>query len=378
MGSRDGDEGGDNPDGGTRVVRLRRQIGLELFRAYRHNNAKLHPLRSLFWECTLRCNMHCRHCGSDCKVSSTIPDMQAADFLRAVDRLALYVDPHTTFVIFTGGEPLLRSDVATVGLELYHRGFPWGVVTNGLLLTEERLEELRRAGIHSVAVSLDGLMEDHNWVRQHKESFSGAERAIRLLSECDDVLWDVVTCVNPRNYATLPKIKDCLVAMGVRRWRIFTIFPMGRAASDPELQLTDAQFRDTLNFIKDCRVAHESTPTQQPLSVSYACEGFLGDYERRVRDQFFYCRAGVEVMSILCDGGISGCTSIRGNFVQGNIYDDDIWDVWQNRFQKFRCREWTRKGACKSCKVWRYCEGSGMHLYDNEENLLTCHYRRCR
>ena len=355
---------------------LRNRIGLELFRAYRHNNARLHPLRSLFWECTLRCNMHCRHCGSDCKVSSSVPDMPAADFLRAVDQLAPHVDPHETFVIFTGGEPLLRDDIAAVGLELYRRGFPWGMVTNGYLLTAERLDELQRAGIHSMSVSLDGLADDHNWVRRHPDGYAGAERAIRLLADSDELLWDVVTCVNPRNYASLPQLRDRLLELGVQRWRIFTIFPMGRAAHDPELQLTDAQFRGTLDFIKSCRNNSQFSTLNSQLQVSYACEGFLGDYERQVRDQFFYCRAGVEVMSVLCDGSISGCTSIRSNFTQGNIYRDDIWEVWQQRFQKMRDRSWTRKGACAHCKVWRYCEGSGLHLYDDNEQLLCCHYRR--
>ena len=355
---------------------LRNRIGLELFRAYRHNNARLHPLRSLFWECTLRCNMHCRHCGSDCKVSSTVPDMPAEDFLRAVDRLAPHVDPHTTFIIFTGGEPLLRDDIADVGLDLYRREFPWGMVTNGLLLDEQRLDQLQRAGIHSVSVSLDGLADDHNWVRRHPDSFAGAERAIRLLAGSDDVLWDVVTCVNPRNYGSLPQLRDRLVELGVRRWRIFTIFPMGRAAHDPELQLTDAQFRGTLDFIKSCRNNSQFSTLNSQLQVSYACEGFLGDYERQVRNQFFYCRAGVEVMSVLCNGDISGCTSIRSNFSQGNIYRDDIWEVWQQRFQKMRDRSWTRKGECAHCKVYRYCEGSGLHLYDDNEQLLCCHYNR--
>lgn len=352
---------------------LRQQIGLELFRLYRHNNARLHPLRSLFWECTLRCNMNCRHCGSDCKVSSSVPDMPAEDFLQAVDRLAPHVDPHTTFVIFTGGEPLLRPDVAEVGLALYRRGFPWGMVTNGYLLTAERLDELLRAGIHSMTVSVDGLADDHNWERRHPDAFAGAERAVRLLADCKEVLWDVVTCVNPRNYATLPQLRDRLVEMGVRRWRIFTIFPMGRAAHDPELQLTDEQFRGTLDFVRQCR-----DNTHAPLQVSYACEGFLGAYERQVRDQFFYCRAGVEVMSVLCDGSISGCTSIRSNFTQGNIYRDDIWEVWQNRFQVMRDRSWTHQGACANCKVYRYCEGNGLHLYDERQQLLCCHYQRLK
>jgi radical SAM protein with 4Fe4S-binding SPASM domain len=50
--------------------------------------------------------------------------------------------------------------------------------------------------------------------------------------------------------------------------------------------------------------------------------------------------------------------------------------VWQNRFEKFRNRAWAKKGKCADCKMWQYCEGNGMHLYDDDENLLLCHYQR--
>ena len=66
---------------------LRQCVGLELQRGLRKNRERLHPLRSLFWECTLRCNMHCRHCGSDCRVQPEVPDMPAEDFLKAIDKL---------------------------------------------------------------------------------------------------------------------------------------------------------------------------------------------------------------------------------------------------------------------------------------------------
>ena len=46
---------------------LRKRLGLEINRKLTDNLIKEHPLRQLFWECTLRCNLHCRHCGSDCK-----------------------------------------------------------------------------------------------------------------------------------------------------------------------------------------------------------------------------------------------------------------------------------------------------------------------
>ena len=153
---------------------------------------------------------------------------------------------------------------------------------------------------------------------------------------------------------------------------------MGRAADNPELQLSDEQFRGLFEFIKKTRA-------EGRIQASYGCEGFLGAYEGEVRDYYFHCRAGVEVASVLCDGSISGCTSIRSNFHQGNIYKDNLWDVWQNRFQRYRDRSWTRKRKtengerkteCGECDLWKFCKGSGMHLYDDNEQLLFCHYHR--
>lgn len=348
---------------------FKQRVGLELQRKLRKNRERLHPLRSLFWECTLRCNMHCRHCGSDCKVQPDVPDMPAEDFLKAIDSLTPHVDPHKTFIIITGGEALLRNDLEEVGLALYRRGYPWGVVTNGYLLDAKRLESLMAAGMHSVTVSLDGLEGDHNWLRQHDGSFGKATEAIRLLAAQNDVLWDVVTCVNPHNIGRLAEFRAYLMGLGVRSWRLFSIFPMGRASKNTDLQLTDEQFQCLLNFI-------EEEGTKRVMDISFACEGFLGRYEGKVRDHFFYCRSGVEVASIRCNGAISGCTSVRSNMDQGSIYTDDLWDVWQNRFQNMRDRSWAHKGQCKSCKVWRYCEGNGLHLYDDKGELLTCHYHR--
>ena len=341
----------------------------EIWRQYRHNQAQLHPLRTLFWECTLRCNMHCRHCGSDCKVSTTTPDMPAADFFKAIDDITPHVNPNEVFVIFTGGEALLRPDIEDCGLELYRRGFPWGIVSNGYLLDQRRLDSLLDSGMHSIAISLDGLESEHNWMRQTPDSYARASRAISLLAKENGLLWDVVTCVNPRNYAQLDQIKERLIDLGCRRWRLFAIFPMGRAAKDPELQLSREQFTGLLDFARRTR-------EEGRIVCNYACEGYLGPYERKVRDQYYFCRAGIEVASILCDGSISGCTSIRSNLHQGNIYHDSLWEVWNNRFQPYRDRSWARKGQCASCKQWRYCEGNGLHLYDDDRNLLSCSLRR--
>lgn len=349
---------------------LKQRVGLELERRLRQNLKQLHPLRLLFWECTLRCNLQCRHCGSDCKMEGFMPDMPAEDFLRVIDEeVTPHVNPHEVMVILSGGEPLMRDDIEDVGRALYRREYPWGMVTNGMLFTEERFRKLYAAGLRSVAVSLDGNEEDHNWMRGHVSSFKNAMRAIRLLASQERVVWDVVTCVNNRNVQYLTQLKDMLYEAGVRQWRLFTIFPAGRASQHPDLQLPGEKLREVLDFIIACR-------KEGKIHASFACEGFLGAYEGKVRDHLYQCAAGISVASVLIDGSISACTSIRGKYYQGNIYKDRFWDVWEHGFQDYRNRDWMRKGDCADCKMFRYCEGGGMHLRDEEGNLMLCHLKK--
>lgn len=85
------------------------------------------------------------------------------------------------------------------------------MVTNGLALTPERFESLRKAGLHSITVSMDGLEENHNWMRRHPQSFQMVDQAIDLFVKNPQIASDVVTCVNQRNYDQLPAIRDYLI-----------------------------------------------------------------------------------------------------------------------------------------------------------------------
>ncbi len=350
-------------------MNLRKRLGLELARQLNNSLKHEHPLRQLFWESTLRCNVSCRHCGSDCRASAVTPDMPRDDFFGVLDGIARRLDPHKVFVIVSGGEPLMRDDLELCGRGIYKRGFPWGMVTNGLALTPERFSRLRAAGLCSVTVSLDGLEQSHNWLRRHPQSFCMASRALDVLVADGDVTFDVVTCVHQKNFSQLAALRDFLIEKGVRQWRLFPIFPVGRAASDPLLQMSSEQFRELLRFIRQTR-------KEGRIHVNYSCEGFVGDYEGEVRDWMFRCAAGVTVGSVLIDGSIGACTSIRSHYVQGNIYEDDFLDVWENRYQPFRDRSWMKKDECEKCKYWRYCEGNGMHLRTDDGRLLVCHLKR--
>ena len=344
---------------------LRRRIALNLVSHLHDEAIQKHELRQLFWECTLRCNMNCRHCGSDCKNESAIADMPIEIFCKALDSVAREYNPGQVMINVTGGEPLVRKDLEECGRVIEKRGFPWGMVTNGLLLTPDRYKTLLSSGLKAMSISLDGVGDAHDWMRGRTGSYVKALEAIRMVVQSGEVEFDVVTCVNKRSLQQLPELKRTLISLGVKAWRMFTVFPVGRAAREPELFLSGEELRALMDFIK-------STRKEGLIKASFACEGFLGNYEGSVRDQFFFCSAGVFVGSVLADGSISACPSIRSNYSQGNVYEDDFLEIWNHRFQKFRNHTWMKTGICSTCKYWKYCRGNGMHLRDDDGNLIQC------
>lgn len=152
-----------------------------------------------------------------------------------LDTIAAKTEPHEVFVVVSGGEPLMRADLEECGKGIYVRGFPWGMVTNGFALTPARYSRLLQSGLHSMTISLDGLQENHNWMRGRESSFGKASRAIKMVVDSDAVAFDVVTCVNRRNLSELPAIKELLIAPGLKECRLFSIFPQGRAEPSPQI-----------------------------------------------------------------------------------------------------------------------------------------------
>ena len=96
-------------------------LRLSAFRHYRKTVTEEHRLTYLFWECTLRCNLNCRHCGSDCLKNSSIKDMPLADFVKVLDDIKAEGSSPKMTVCITGGEPLLRNDLEEAGVEIRKR-----------------------------------------------------------------------------------------------------------------------------------------------------------------------------------------------------------------------------------------------------------------
>jgi len=329
---------------------------------------KQHDLLYLFWECTTRCNLSCLHCGSDCKQDSSLPDMPAQDFLKALDTIK---NPSKNFiVVFTGGEPLLRKDIDYVGREIRKRGMRWSMVSNGMLYTKERQQKLLQAGMGALTISLDGLEDSHNWMRNVANSYTQVANAISIAASCSRLNFDVVSCVTQKNLNQLEEMYCLLLQKGVKAWRLFNIVPIGRAKNYKELFLDKQQFTQLMDFISLKR-------KDGFMDIKFSCEGYVGQYEYKVRESAYFCRAGINIASVLIDGSISACPNCDRSFSQGNIYTDNLADVWDNKYEVFRDRTWVNNTSCSQCSELKNCQGNGMHnWHGDKQQPLVCHYKK--
>ena len=349
---------------------------LEAFIADKDRARAAHRLAYLFWECTLRCNLECRHCGSDCfrDASSAGRELTADRVRQELSDIARRCDPKAITFAIIGGEPLIRRDIDAVGAHAAALGFVWGVTTNGMLLKPARLASLKAAGLKTISVSLDGLEPEHDALRRCKGAYRRVTTAIRRLT--DDPFYDrvdVICCVNALNVDSLEPFVDALVALGVPQVRFTPVFSRGRADANSGLMLTGEQTRRLLAFVTRQR------ETRRDIVVTLSEEGYWGpNWECRIRDGFHYCASGVGIGSILYDGAVTGCPSVSRRFVEGDLREASFLDIWERGFARFReGRRALAPASCGTCRHWELCEGGGCHLFDPADaSIETCGLKR--
>jgi len=339
--------------------------------AYQKYYSRLHELKFIFFELTHDCNLTCLHCGSDCVKGSGKEHLKQDDVLGVLKDIKGKYNSRKISVCLSGGEPLCYPDVFRLGRKIYELEFPWGMVTNGFAWNEKKIRMAKQSGMHSITVSLDGLEDTHEWLRGRRSSFNRAVNTIRLLLA--DRFWqamDVITCVNSRNIDQLDGLYDLVKNLGLENWRFFIISPIGRATQVPELFLNKEQYHRLLNRILEFRSRGE-------INVALSESGYLGpQWELSVRNQYYFCRAGINIAGIMVNGDILACPNIDRRFAQGNIHKDTFTYVWENEYEKFRDRSWMKKGVCASCSEWKLCRGNSLHTWDLDENRpKICHYR---
>jgi len=101
-----------------------------------------------------RCNLSCDYCNEYDRFS---PPVSLQEMVRRVDRLASF---GTTVITISGGEPLLHPDLERIIRRIRGRGIIAGLITNGYLLTAERIRALNDAGLDHLQISIDNAVPD--------------------------------------------------------------------------------------------------------------------------------------------------------------------------------------------------------------------------
>lgn len=343
-------------------------LRLKAWAHYNRMEAEEPKLRTLFWETTLRCNLSCRHCGSNCQKHPYPDELTTEEIIGAFRQIAEAYDPRGIMISVSGGEPLLREDVFEVMSEAHRMGFNWGMTTNGFMVDDKIVQRCIDSGMKTLSISVDGLKDSHNEMRQHPESFDRAVNALRLFKESKAFYCvQATSCFSSKTLSELQAVYELMLDTGVDSWRVMNIFPYGRANRD--LTLSPVELKQLLEFVKEKR-------KENRLDVTYSDEGFLGcKMEGEVRGHLYTCQAGISIASILNNGDVGACNSLPRSLAQGNIRQDRFVDIWEKRYQIYRDRSWMKQGKCKNCHWWSNCLGNSLHLWDHEkQEPAYCHY----
>jgi MoaA/NifB/PqqE/SkfB family radical SAM enzyme len=237
---------------------------------------------------TRRCNLACAYCNEFDKVSAPVPlDVM----LQRIDRLA---ELGTTMIDLSGGEPLLHPELDAIIERIRQRGILAGLLTNGYLLTPERIKRLNDAGLDRLQISVDNVDPDPV---SHK-SLKVLDQKLRWLAQL----------------ATFDVNINTVVGAGVRH---------------PEDALVIAQRALALGFGTSVGLIHGESGQIVPLDAAHRSvyeqivkltRGFYSHahdslFQRNLTDgvpNTWQCRAGSRYVYICEDGLVHWCSQQRG------------------------------------------------------------------
>lgn len=263
-----------------------------------------------------RCNLSCAYCNEYDKHSAPVP---VAELKRRIDLLASF---GTSIITISGGEPLLHPELDEVIRHIRRHGIIAGLITNGYLLTRERIERLNRAGLEFLQISIDNVQPDE----VSKKSLKVLDRKLELLAA----------------YAEFHVNINSVLGSGVR---------------NPEDALVIAQRAVALGFTSTVGILHDEHGQVKPLGERerqiFAAVMRLGKrsfaringFQRDIvagRPHQWRCRAGARYLYICEDGLVHYCSQQRG-------YPGIPLEHYT---ESMRRREfYTRKGCAPYCTI---------------------------
>jgi MoaA/NifB/PqqE/SkfB family radical SAM enzyme len=233
-----------------------------------------------------RCNLACGYCNEFDDVSKPVP---TETILRRVDRLA---ELGTTIITISGGEPLLHPDLDEIIAHIRRCGMLAGLITNGYLLTAERVRRLNRAGLDHLQISIDNVQPD----QVSKKSLKVLDKKLEILAE--NALFHVNI--------------NSVVGGGIRTPQDALV--IGRRAVELGFTSTVGIIHDGVGQLRPLKPAEREVYLKMKRleKSSYAQINYFQDAIANGRPSNWRCRAGGRYLYVCEDGLVHYCSQQRG------------------------------------------------------------------
>ncbi len=256
------------------------------------------------WEVTYRCNAKCRHCDYWRRSSSELTKEEIKLGLDLLRRKGVRI------IHFTGGEPLLRDDLEDIISVASKMNFWISIVTNGSLLTQERIWKLKESGLDNLLISLDFVDERHDINRNIPN----------LHQKVIELLWILrrdfisghrtggISCVIlTMNYREIAKLLRLVNQIGV--YAVFQPYCDNKTGED---LLSQEMASSAIDSIFNSNESHRLV-----LSSKWNLKGIFRNLGNKVTP----CNAGKRYFAINPIGDFSPCVDLEPI---GNILNDDL------------------------------------------------------
>jgi len=322
------------------------------------------------WNITRSCNLNCIHCYARAVHQSHDRELTTEEGFHLIDDLSTFGVP---VLLFSGGEPLLRSDLTELASYAVSKGMRAVISTNGTLITDEKAMLLKDTGVSYVGISLDGLEKVNDHFRGVKGAF---KKAVNGIKNCQNAGLKVGLrfTINKLNMDQVPGIFDLAETMSIDRICFYHLVYSGRGSDLVDQDLSHSQTKKIVDIIMDrTRDMHNRGLKKEVLTVDNHADGpYL--YLRMLKEN--NPRAG-EVLELLkMNGGNSSGKGIGCVSWDGLVYADQFWrehsfgnilvrpfsQIWSNLTDplmaqlKDKCRY--VKGRCTTCRWLDICGGN--------------------
>nr|QNO57796.1 PqqA peptide cyclase [Methanosarcinales archaeon ANME-1 ERB7] len=326
----------------------------------------------IFWNITNKCNLACTHCyinaGPGVDISNELSLAEAKAF---IDDLA---EMRAPLILFTGGEPLMRTDFWELASYATEQGLKTAVSTNGTLITKKVAARLKAVGIEYVGISLDGAKEEtHDAMRNQPGCFKKVVQALKNCAEID-VKAGIRITITKSNYQELESLLDLSLELNVPRFCLYWLVPSGRGKEIYDIQLEPEETARVFDLLYQ-RACDLSPDKMEILTVDAPQDGILllnklkadnnPEYENALKLLQYTgdsCSAGDRVANVDPTGNVYPCQFAQlEQFKIGNIRERKFSELWNDPenhvLAAFREKTKLLKGKCGSCQYKELCGG---------------------